>query len=113
MVTITNPFRRDFVDVARELIVNLFAEMNALLRTALDRCTIVGKEYHFADNTDVPGFDIKRVGNCGEGHAEPCDPEVLKKFCDETAGCAGFNMNGYLKSNMDNKVPHRKTLLEM
>lgn len=106
--TITNPLRRDFVDVTREFLVNLFAEMNAIHRSSLNRCTIYSKEYYFLDNTDVPGYDIKRVGDCGEGHSEPCDPEVLKKLCDETPGCVGFNMNGYLKNNMDNRVPHGK-----
>ena len=108
MKTITNPFRRDFVDIAREFIVNIFAEMNAVLHDSLGRGIIIGKDYLFADNTDVPGYDIKRVGDCGEGHSEPCDAEVLKKLCDETPGCVGFNMNGYLKSNMDNRVPYRR-----
>ena len=111
MKEITNPLRRDFVDVSREFIVNLFAEMNAVLHDSIQRGIHIGKEYHFVDNTDVPGYDIKRVGECGEGHAEPCDPEVLKKLCDETPNCAGFNMNGYLKSNMDNRVPYRNLSL--
>ena len=107
MKDITNPLRRDFVDVSREFIVNLFAEMNAVLHDSIQRGIHIGKKYFFEDNTDVPGYDIKRVGECGEGHTEPCDPEVLKKLCDETPNCVGFNMNGYLKNNMDNRVPYR------
>lgn len=103
----TNPLRRDFVDVTREMMVNIFAELNALLRNSLDRCKIIGTKYLYANNTDVPGNDIKRVGDCGEGHPNPCDPDTLMKLCDETPSCVGFNMNGYLKNNMDNRITYR------
>ena len=106
MKSITNPFRRDFVDVTREFLANLFAEMNAILRASLDRSIHYGKKYLVMHDADVSGNDIKRVGDCGEGHAEPCDPEVLKTFCNETPECVGFNMNGYLKNNMEDKIPY-------
>lgn len=108
MKAITNPLRRDFVDVGREMLVNIFAEMNALLRASLDRSIYYGKEYLMKENADVSGNDIKRVGECGSGHPEPCDAEVLKQLCNETPGCVGFNMNGYLKNNMDNKIRYGK-----
>ena len=104
MKTITNPFRRDFVDVSREFFANLFAEVNALLRASLDRSLYYGTNYLVMHDADVSGNDIKRVGDCGEGHAKPCDPEELKKLCNETPNCVGFNMNGYLKNNMEDRI---------
>ena len=105
MKKLSNAFRYDYVDLAREVMVDLFAETNMMLRVALDRCVIIEKEFLLAKNTDAPGNDLGRVGDCGEGHAEKCDKDVLMKFCNETPDCVGFNMNGYLKSNTDTKTP--------
>ena len=102
---LTRPFRHDFVDLAREFTADLIAEVNGLFRASLDRCISRGKEYIFAKDHDAPGNDIKRVGDCGMGHTNPCDKDVLMKACDETPGCVGFNMNGYLKSNTDTLSP--------
>lgn len=41
---ITPVFRHDFVDLARELVADLFAEVNSLFRSSLDRCVITGKK---------------------------------------------------------------------
>lgn len=105
MKELTPPFRHDFVDLAREFTADLIAEVNALLRSSLDRCITRGKEYIFVKDHDAPGNDIKRVGDCGMGHTNPCDKDVLMKACDETPECVGFNMNGFLKSNTDTISP--------
>lgn len=110
---ITPVFRHDFVDLAREFLADLFAEINCLFRSSLDRCVIIGKDYLFAKDHDAPGNDIKRVGDCGMGHTNPCDKDVLMKACNETEGCVGFNMNGYLKSNTDSIVPSRRFMICM
>ena len=105
MKELTPPFRHDFVDLAREFTSDLIAEVNGLFRSSLDRCISRGKEYIFVKNHDAPGNDIKRVGDCGMGHTNPCDAKVLMKACDETPECVGFNMNGFLKSNTDSLSP--------
>ncbi|KAK8830825.1 hypothetical protein WA577_003530, partial [Blastocystis sp. JDR] len=105
METLSNAFRYDYVDLAREVMVDLFAETNMMLRVALDRCIIMEKEFLVAKDTDSPGSDLGRVGDCGEGHPKKCDPQELIKLCEQTPDCVGFNMNGYLKSNTDTKTP--------
>ena len=107
METLSNAFRYDYVDLAREVMVDLFAETNMMLRVALDRCIIMEKEFLVAKDTDSPGSDLGRVGDCGEGHPKKCDPQELIKLCEQTPDCVGFNMNGYLKSNTDTKTPCR------
>ncbi len=55
------------------------------------------RTYNHLNNTDavaVPGLLSTRVGNCGYGTNNTCDPVVIAGFCDATCGCAGFNSNG-------------------
>lgn len=46
-----------------------------------------------------------RVGECGSPPAyptmTPCNVSVLEQLCDATAGCAGFNTNGWLQAHID------------
>lgn len=54
---------------------------------------ITACDYDFAQGVDSGGNDIKNVG------ALPLDQ--LKKICDTTAGCKGFNNNGWLKHTLN------------
>ena len=108
----TPTFRHDFVDLAREFIADMIAEVNALFRGSIDRCMIIGKDWAVKKGYDIPGWDIKRVGECGMGHSEPCDKDVLMKECEATPDCVAFNMNGFLKSNSDGFSPAGKWIHE-